>query len=769
MKKYILWLIVFIGCTSISFGQAIGSWKAYPALQISTYNIPVGHKAYSLCNGNLFSYNTEDTEVYVFDRLNGLHDTKIQFIRYSNASQKLILVYENGNIDLIYPDNEVVNMKQLKDKNYSNLIINNVSVVNEKAYICTNFGIVVVNTDKEEFEATYDLNLNVYSCTADAHYIYLCCSENGFNIGDLNLNLLDKNNWKHTSTNFFHELTFFKGKLIGYNKSTGLFTIDQQYYTTTALVKGGYSFFSCSEDVMLTGNSSHIYLFNNVTDKQEIKQDNPFNYLVYNNGTYWASQGIKGLQPYVLSGKTLSATQSAIQPNSPIRDYFCNMHYNGNRLLIAGGDQNYNNIEREGTLMYYENDTWYNFNADNIAEQTKHQYTNTSSIAQDPKDPTHHYVSSAGHGLYEFKDLKFIKNYDETNSPLKPVINDKITDPQNYVRCDALQYDSEGNLWMVNTEVDTILVVLKPDRTWSKLYYQELNMGTNFTHILFDSKGRLWTNSKRYEKGQGGFFALDYNGTLEDTSDDIHIKRNIIINQDGVKYEPWYFNCMAQDLNNQIWVGTNEGLFVIEDPDDFIQNDDFRFTQIKIARNDGTNYADYLLNKVNISSIAIDAANRKWIGTVADGVYLVSADGQEILQHFTTDNSPLISDEIQSIAVNPQTGEVMIGTFLGLVSYMSDANTPATELDKSNVRVYPNPVKPDYNGVIAVDGLTLNAEVKITTVTGQLVYSGRANGGLFTWDGRNQSGKRVSSGVYNIISTNAEGKKAIVNRVTFIH
>lgn len=255
MKKYILWLIVFIGCTAISFGQAIGSWKAYPALQISTYNIPVGHKIYSLCNGNLFSYNTEDTEVYVFDRLNGLHDTKIQFIRYSSASQKLILVYENGNIDLIYPDNEVVNMKQLKDKNYPNLVINNVSVVNEKAYICTNFGIVVVNMDKEEFEATYDLKLNVHSCTADAHYIYLCCSENGFHIGNLKLNLLDKNNWKHISGNFFHELTFFKDELIGFNKTTGLFIVDQQHYTTTALTKGANSFFlalktSCSPETL---------------------------------------------------------------------------------------------------------------------------------------------------------------------------------------------------------------------------------------------------------------------------------------------------------------------------------------------------------------------------------------------------------------------------------------------------------------------------------------------------------------------------------------
>lgn len=768
MKKYILWLIVFIGCTAISFGQAIGSWKAYPALQISTYNIPVGHKIYSLCNGNLFSYNTEDTEVYVFDRLNGLHDTKIQFIRYSSASQKLILVYENGNIDLIYPDNEVVNMKQLKDKNYPNLVINNVSVANEKAYICTNFGIVVVNMDKEEFEATYDLKLNVHSCTADAHYIYLCCSENGFHIGNLKLNLLDKNNWKHISGNFFHELTFFKDELIGFNKTTGLFIVDQQHYTTTALTKGANSFFSYSEDVMLTGNSSSIYLFNNITDKQEVKQDNLFNYLVYSNDTYWASQGIKGLQPYVLSGKALSATQSAIQPNSPIRDYFCNMHYNGNRLLIAGGDLNYNGIDREGTVMYYENGTWYNFNEDGIIKQTNVKYTNTSSIAQDPSDPTHHYVSSAGHGLYEFKDFKFIKRYDYTNSPLQTILPDSPR-PQDYVRCDALQYDTEGNLWMVNSEVDTILTILKKDNTWTKLYYEELKKAPNLPAMFFDDKGRLWVLSKRNSTNKAGVFVLDYHGTLEDTSDDIHIIRKDITNQDGVQYDPYYFNSFAQDLNKQIWVGTNEGLFVIEDPDEFIQNDDFRFTQIKIARNDGTDYADYLLNGVNISSIAIDAANRKWIGTGADGVYLISEDGQKILQHFTTENSPLISDEIQSIAVNPQTGEVMIGTFLGLVSYMSDANTPAAELDKSNVRVYPNPVKPDYNGVIAVDGLTFNAEVKITTVTGQLVYSGHANGGLFTWDGRNQSGKRVSSGVYNIISTNAEGKKAIVNRVTFIH
>ena len=166
------------------------------------------------------------------------------------------------------------------------------------------------------------------------------------------------------------------------------------------------------------------------------------------------------MQPYVLSGKTLSATQSAIQPNSPIRDYFCNMHYNGNRLLIAGGDLNYNSINREGTIMYYDNGTWYNFIEDNITEQTGLTYTNISSIAQDPNDPTHHFVTSAGHGLYEFKDLKFVQRFDYTNSLLRTLQPVQST-PENYVRCDALTYDTEGNLWMVNCQVDTVLTILK--------------------------------------------------------------------------------------------------------------------------------------------------------------------------------------------------------------------------------------------------------------------------------------------------------------------
>ena len=764
MKKYILLFVILICHIEMAISQATYSWKAYPALQIASFNIPTDNKIYSLCEGNLFNYDPQTTEIYVYDRINGLHDTKIQFISYCEETQKLIVIYENGNIDLVYANEEVSNLKQLKDKNYTNLIIRSISVYGKTAYICTNFGIVALNTENETFENTYDLKLDVQCCALDDNYFYIS-SSTGMYKGDRTLNLLDVNNWEFVSRNAFHALNFFKNELIGYNKSTGVFIINQQYFTTTALQLKSLPIFSCYDDIMIAANQESTYIFHSIDDIEEIAQTNSFNNLTYHKGTYWASQGMKGLQPYKLENGQFIATQQPIQPNSPIRDYFCNMHYDGNRLLVAGGDLNYNSIEREGTAMYYENNTWHNFSEENITSQTNLRYINLTSIAQDPNDPTHHYVGSARQGLYEFKDLQFVKKYDYTNSVLRTILPDD-SQPLNFVSCDALQYDANGNLWMVNNEVDTILVVLKADNTWTKLYFSELRGAPNSTYIYFDSKGRLWLNSKRLSSG--GIFMLDFNSTVDDTSDDIHVFRQTIVNQDGVVYDPDYYNCFVQDLNGQIWIGTSSGLFVIEDPEDFINNDDFTYTQIKISRNDGTDYADYLFNGIDVSAIAVDAANRKWIGTSSDGIYLVSEDGQETLQHFTTENSPLISDQIQSIAVNPQTGEIMIGTFLGLVSYMSDASTPAAELDKDNVRVYPNPVRPEYNGIITVNGLTHNAEVKITTVTGQLVYSGRANGGLFTWNGCNQNGKRVSSGVYNVISTNAEGEKAVVNRITFI-
>lgn len=765
MKKYILLLLACFYAV-LSFGQAIGSWKVYPALQISTDNVPVGNKIYSLCNGNLFSYNTDDTEVYVYDRINGLNDIQINFIQYSKETKKLVLLYENGNIDILYPNDEIVNLKQIKDRNYTNLIINGITIDGKTAYICTNFGIIELNLEKEEFTATYNLDLNVLDCVIYENTIY-ASTDKGLYKGNSEFNLLDKGNWTSVSNLSFHQISLFQNEIVCLNKNVGMYKIDMSTLQATLLESGKFNYMSINDDVMAIGNGDKFIIYNSLDSKKQFSQSNTFNQIKYANGTYWVSQGINGLQPYSLNGDDFTSIQSPIQPNSPVRDYFCNMHYDGNRLLIAGGDLNYSGIIREATIMYYENDTWYNFIENDVARQVGLDwYRNVTSIAQDPKDPTHHFVSTARLGLYEYKDLKFIKKYDYTNSLLRSILPESER-AMYFVGCSAMNYDDEGNLWIMNNEVDTLLVILKPDNTWTRLYYPEIAKTTACNYFIkFDRKGNVWMNLQRMDTR--GIFFLDYNGTLEDTSDDIHMLRQEVTNQDGIKYTPDNFYCVVEDHDGQIWIGTDVGPFVIANPDNFI-DEDFTYTQVKIARNDGTEYADYLLNGVSVTTIAVDAANRKWIGTASNGIYLVSSDGQEMIQHFTTENSPLISDEIQSIAVSPQTGEVMIGTEKGLISYMSDANTPEETLDKNNISVYPNPVTPDYNGLIAVSGLTENSEVKVTTITGQLVYMGYSQGGIFTWNGRNKSGRRVSSGIYNVIATNAEGKKAVVARITFIH
>lgn len=192
-------------------------------------------------------------------------------------------------------------------------------------------------------------------------------------------------------------------------------------------------------------------------------------------------------------------------------------------------------------------------------------------------------------------------------------------------------------------------------------------------------------------------------------------------------------------------------------------------TQVKVPRNDGTNYADYLLSGVNVSCMAIDGGGRKWFGTNGFGVYLISADNMTQLQYFTAANSPLLSDNIESIAINNTTGEVFFGTDQGLCSYMSDATEAAIEIVKDNVYAYPNPVVPGYDGLITIVGLSLNADVKILSASGQLVAEGRSNGGTFTWNGRDRSGKRVASGVYMVAIATSDGKKGTVCKIAVVN
>ena len=189
---------------------------------------------------------------------------------------------------------------------------------------------------------------------------------------------------------------------------------------------------------------------------------------------------------------------------------------------------------------------------------------------------------------------------------------------------------------------------------------------------------------------------------------------------------------------------------------------------MKVPRNDGTNLADYLLAGAVVMDIAIDGGNRKWIATQGSGLYLIDSDNMTELAHFTTENSYILSDNIISLAIDNKNGELYIGTDLGLCSYTTDASTAVETMEKDQVYAYPNPVVSGYDGLITIVGLSLNADVKILTTSGQLVAQGRSNGGTFTWDGRDRQGKRVASGVYMVATATSEGIKGTVCKIAII-
>ena len=762
--RKLLALLLSMLCLTAA-AQQLGTWQLYLSYYIATKNVTAGSMVYSLMNGNLLSYDTEDGEVRTYDHLNTLSDIGITHIAYSKEADKLIIVYGSSNIDLLDRDGNVQNLSALKDKRILGKEVAYVSVTGSMAYLATGFGLVEVDMKEGVFRNTYKLNFNIYSVAASDEAVFLGTSGGIFYCKKSD-NMLVESNWKlRFDWGGMRNMYFYQGKLMAMNNSA-LFILDPYAKGYAIHMDGTFTFLKESEGRLIWGNATQLCYTTDITAQPTVLSvENTWTDVSCQGSTYWMSEQDKGLRSYKLSEGTVVPTGEIIQPSSPIRDLGYRVNWIGDRLLVAGGINTVSSFYNPATAMYYENGQWTNFTEmEKPAEYPRLNVFNTTDLVQDPLDDTHHFASPFRTGLCEYRNGKFVKVYNHDNSPLKSVLYPSRY-YYNYVTCSALSYDSDGNLWMANTIRDTVIHVLKPDGKWLNLYYPEIDGVSLIDQILHHSSGIKLFSSRRIE--MRGVFCLDTKGT-DRTTDDRTILHQNIVNQDGTTYEPLEFYCLCEDLDGMVWVGTSAGLFVIEDVTK-VFDPSMQFTQIKINRNDGSGLADYLLNDVSISCITIDAANRKWIGTHTNGAYLISADGQEMIHHFTNEDSPLLSDNVQSIAVHPGTGEVVFGTDKGLCSYISDATAPAEELSKSNVVVFPNPVTPDYNGPIAIRGLTSDSEVKILSSGGQLVWNGTSAGGTCTWNGCANNGRKVASGVYHVVANNSDGDKAILTRIVIAH
>lgn len=456
--------------------------------------------------------------------------------------------------------------------------------------------------------------------------------------------------------------------------------------------------------------------------------------------------------------------------NSPLRNFFYRLNMQGERLLAAGGNFYYPQINRTATVMMLENGKWSAFEEDEaIGLVGERAYMNVTDIVQDPTDSHHHFMGTVTSGLYEFKDGKYVRQYTYDNSPITSILPD-CPAPQLYVRVTALAYDPDGNLWMCNNECDTIVRVLKNDGSWKSFYISEIAGFPTFDHTISDQRGWVWMTHRR-TTGLGhyaGFFVLDHNGTIDNVKDDSHRFISKFSNQDGIEYSSNLCNCIVEDLNGAIWLGYEDGLFVTFSPEQVFDRN-FTLDQVKVPRNDGSNLADYLLSGVHVTCLAVDGGNRKWVGTAGNGVYLISADGLETIHHFMSENTPLISNNINDIAINGQTGEVFFATELGLCSFQGDATDAEESMSKSSLSAYPNPVRPEHVRGVHVTGLMANSQVKVVNAAGKLVHEGVSLGGQFNWNCCYANGKRVASGIYYVLATDEDGNKSAFAKVLVVN
>lgn len=457
---------------------------------------------------------------------------------------------------------------------------------------------------------------------------------------------------------------------------------------------------------------------------------------------------------------------STLNPGGPKYNYFGFMKFANNQLYTCGGGFAVG-ISRKGCIQILKNEEWNIYPDENITSKTNVTYENLECLDYDPTDTSHIFVGGRN-GLYEYKNGNFENYYNYENSPIERYNNRS----KEYELITGVKFDKEGNLWMLNSQAPTqSLIEFTKDKQWISHQLPDLmklddagfinkSLGL-LGNMLIDSRGLLWFVNNHWIVPS--LYCYQFS---EDNSEERLNAFTSFVNEDGTEVSVGAVRCAAEDKDGNIWIGTSAGPLLL-DPNQITASAP-TFTQVKVPRNDGTNYADYLLSGIDVSCIAVDGANRKWFGTKKNGIYLISEDNLSEIHHFTTLNSPLLSNGIESIAINEKTGEVFIGTDKGLSSYMSDSSTPNESMTSDNVWAYPNPVKPDYTGLITIVGLSQNADVKILTSNGRIVNEGKSNGGTYTWNGCDANGKKVASGIYMVATATNDVEKGTVCKIAII-
>lgn len=763
-------IIVFIYFNSI-YAQRIGEWNI-----LTKYNNPK-YISFDKTNNELFvsnniyfyKYNIKDANIEYFNKLNGLNDILISRIYYCNNSQNAVIAYSNGNIDLIDRNNKIKNIPYLLQSNSINTAknINHITDFENTVFLSCEFGIQTININNQTFKETFFFYYNGQplrvNATAYNNGYIIAATDKGYYIGDYaHANLLDFNNWHlvnlPNNVNYLPKVN----AVCAYRDGFAISIWDKTYYidlnenvlntfnhpqkvAEILHVKNNdiYGIFS-NENQASIKNILESINFNPPTLIQDVIITQPNEVFVDDNGNYWIADEENGLL------KRNNQSVEKIKIKSPNTEYARRLSANNGELWVAPGiliDGWLGGNFEKGIYSYVSN-TWQSY--EKVDYPTLQQLNDINCIIDIPERNEVYAGSFTGIGgiLKLNKKNNQITTYNVGTS-LQPI---GVT---NNYRVSGLAFEHDKNLlWMSNYYTEEPLSAYNVvENTWKSFYLPN----NEINDITIDAYGNKWIDTRN----DLGIIVFNEGSNFQSSNDDK--VRRILKGESNGNLNDNESKCIALDKNGAVWVGGKNGITIFECGENVFNASCKGRTPILNING----YYSILFDNEIVNTIAIDEANRKWIGT-NNGLWLMSEDGDKELKKFNTLNSPLISNEIMHLAYDKSTGILHIATSIGIMTYQTDALESKTAFD-STLEVYPNPVRPDYFGDIAIKGLMENSEVKITDIAGNLVHEMRSNGGIAIWNGNDINGKRVSSGVYTVYCADEAGTTGKTAKISFIH
>ena len=772
--KTIFSFLVFWVFVVLSYGQPVevGSWRDYLPYNNLKSVVESENFVYAASDYSLVEYDKRDNSINRLSKVQGLSDIGVSALGYHQATNTVIVGYVNGNVDFI----ENGKVENFPDIQRSSLIadkqVNYIDTDGSFAYLACGFGIVQLNMIQRVVEETFFIGdagsyLNV-SALAHTEDTIFAATNNGILFADKGSPLKDYNFWqKDNSYPFSNEpidlLKVWKGRILANipselnnadtlmireNGNWRVFTEFQGQENHSIQIYGDSLLFSNNGGYQLyNGELEPVYQVFNYNTSSPAQ---PGDVILGRDGVFWVADRefgfVKNPQLFDYDLANLS---------SPFATDAHRIETKSGHVWIAAGSRAENYTNRFNTSGIYHkkpDQTWEVFNS--LFNEDLDGAYDILSIAIDPFDPNHAFAGGLTKGLLEFRDGELVKIYDTTNSPLKIKPSDVV------VGIDGLRFDAQGNLWVSNMGSADALLRLDRENNWEVYNFSDVLSSPVTGDIVIDDNGFKWFLLPN--RGPG-IVAFNDAGTPEDQTDDDYRLLTGTSGNGGLPSTDVY--SIEKDNSGEIWVGTNLGVAVFYNPGAvFLDGINIDAQRIFVTVN---GYTQYLLETETVTGIAVDGANRKWFATDGGGVFLMSEDGTEQIYHFTTANSPLFSNSINDIAFDAESGEILIATDRGVLAFKGSAT--GGDPTNSDVYAYPNPVRRDYNGPIAIKGLAVNSSVRITDINGNLVFTTNAEGGQAIWNGKNMQGDRVQTGVYLVFSADTEGSETNITKIMVVN